>query len=310
MEEYRFERLTANTLHHLQYLYLHCFKANVSIEYLTEKYATQSFGKDYVGYLAFHNATNKAAAYYGVFPLMCEYNGEKILAAQSGDTMTHPSHQGKKLFITLAKKTYELAKEEGMHFVFGMPNKNSSHGLFVKLSWTHYDTMINYKIKVLTLPLSEAAKRVKIFKHFYKIYQKFILSLYISNKIIPNSLIEPNVGGVVHDTDFFQYKKYNGSMCITIAGVTVWIRNDGFLWVGDMEKFDLKNADEFWKKLRQLAFWLGCIKIFFSTTKGSFVEQVCSRYTSTEGLPVGVLNLSGKYPVENFKYSLADLDTF
>src|SRR4051812_44590389 len=70
------------------------------------KYSTEKLGSGVIGFLAIHNETNSPAAYYGVFPVMLLINGRQVLAAQSGDTMTHKNHQKKGLFVQLAKITF------------------------------------------------------------------------------------------------------------------------------------------------------------------------------------------------------------
>ena len=46
-------------------------------------------------------------------------------------TVTHPAHRGKGLFKTLARQSYETAREEHYEFVIGVANANSYPG-FIK----------------------------------------------------------------------------------------------------------------------------------------------------------------------------------
>ncbi|MBX7203773.1 MAG: GNAT family N-acetyltransferase, partial [Bacteroidia bacterium] len=110
MSDYRIERISEERLKDLIQLYKASFGKTYPINYLKNKFNTQYTGVSFVGYLAYDPA-GQPAAYYGVFPCHIRYNGRQILSAQSGDTMTHPAHQGKGLFTKLAKLTYELAKE-------------------------------------------------------------------------------------------------------------------------------------------------------------------------------------------------------
>jgi GNAT superfamily N-acetyltransferase len=61
------------------------------------------------------------------------------MAAQSLDTLTTAEYRGRGVFTTLAAAVYARAAAEGMRLVYGFPNKNSVHGLFVKLDWTALD---------------------------------------------------------------------------------------------------------------------------------------------------------------------------
>jgi GNAT superfamily N-acetyltransferase len=71
------------------------------------------------------------AAHYALIPLKMEINGRVALGLLSMATVTHPNHQGKGLFKTLAKTTYEYAAQEGYEFVIGVANANSYPG-FIK----------------------------------------------------------------------------------------------------------------------------------------------------------------------------------
>ena len=158
MSEYRFERLSDANLTDLLFLYKHAFKEKETISFLKKKYDTSCFGLKNIGFIAY-SSSNETAAYYGVFPVKAQINGKEILVAQSGDTMTHPKHRGKGLFITLAKMTYELAKESGVEFIFGFPNDNSYPGFVKKLNWIHYSNINTYKIKTGALPFEKIAKK-------------------------------------------------------------------------------------------------------------------------------------------------------
>lgn len=119
MSDYRIERINEDRLKDLLQLYKASFGKTYSIRYLQNKFNTQYTGISFVGYLAY-DQENQAAAYYGVFPCYINYKGRQVLSAQSGDTMTHPAHQGKGLFTKLARLTYDLAKELKVQFIFGL----------------------------------------------------------------------------------------------------------------------------------------------------------------------------------------------
>ena len=140
MSDYNLIQLEDKTYSAIQDLYLRSFGANSSIESIKEKYNTSDFGLKNIGFLAIDN-NNDNGAYYGVFPMRMTINNKDYLVAQSGDTMTAPEHRGKGLFIELAKKTYDLAKEKNIQFVFGFPNKNSFPGFQKKLEWKFYGCM-------------------------------------------------------------------------------------------------------------------------------------------------------------------------
>lgn len=75
------------------------------------------------------------AAHYAVCHQQATYNGRVFLTAQSMTTMTHPDYRGQGLFVKCAALCFENAKDAGVKFVWGFPNKNSAPGFYNKLGW-------------------------------------------------------------------------------------------------------------------------------------------------------------------------------
>src|SRR5205085_10256014 len=111
------------------------------------KYNTAYTSAEYVGYVAY-NTQGIAVAYYGVVPCILQCGDEKILSAQSADTMTHPGFRYKGMFVELSNITFDLCKKSGIKIVFGFPNQNSYHGAVHKLGWKMTDTMECFMIPV------------------------------------------------------------------------------------------------------------------------------------------------------------------
>ena len=99
-----------------------------SPEYLKWQYADNPVGQ-IVGFNAYKG--DVLAAHYVAMPIYMNIDGKKTLGLLSLNTATHPEHQGKRLFTTLANKTYEYAAENGYKFVIGVANAQSTHG-FIK----------------------------------------------------------------------------------------------------------------------------------------------------------------------------------
>src|SRR5882672_9602253 len=133
-KEYVIERLNNDRLKDMESLYKAVYGIAAPENYFLKKYDTAYTGAEYLGYIAY-NKENIAVAYYGVMPCFIQYNNEIILAAQSGDTMTHPGFRYKGMFVELSKITFELCREVGIRFIFGFPNQNSYHGAVNKLGW-------------------------------------------------------------------------------------------------------------------------------------------------------------------------------
>lgn len=104
--------------------------------YLHWQYNTNPSGKA-IGYNAFAE-NGELAAHYAVQPFTAVLNGKQINAALSLNTATHPKHQGKQLFTSLAKRTYEDAASKGIELIVGVANNKSIHGLQNKLGFTNF----------------------------------------------------------------------------------------------------------------------------------------------------------------------------
>ena len=115
------------------------------------------FKKDYYGWQYMDNPNGRVvsynayakdgqlAAHYAAIPIKMVLGGEKQLGLLSLNTATHPDHQGKKLFTTLADKTYQKAVELGYKFVIGVANANSTHG-FLKYLGFYLVAPLEFKV--------------------------------------------------------------------------------------------------------------------------------------------------------------------
>lgn len=87
------------------------------------------------------------AAHYAAIPIKMLLNGKEELGLLSLNTATHPNHQGKRLFTTLADKTYQKAAELGYNFVIGVANANSTHG-FLKYLGFYLVAPLEFKVGI------------------------------------------------------------------------------------------------------------------------------------------------------------------
>ena len=310
-EEYIFERLSETRLKDIQYLYKACFNETVSIDFLQKKYDTKSFGAEYTGYIAYSPA-GAPAAYYGVFPCRVLADGKSLLAAQSGDTMTHPDHRGKGLFIKLAVKTYELCRSMGIGFVFGFPNENSYPGFVKKLAWIHREDLQIYRLKVTTLPIAYVCGRLPVLKGLYNLYSRAVLNRrHGAKKFFTNSFTDSGYYGVERSIDFFEYKSGGGRYLIEVLGKCVHLKVSSALRVGDIEPCSAEEFTKIVKKLRSLARLLGCYGVIFYYSPGrQFEELLAGIAEKQKGLPVGWVDLGSGLELDKLKFAQMDLDTY
>jgi hypothetical protein len=310
MSEYRFERLSDANLKDLLFLYKHAFNENESLDFLKKKYNTSFFGLKNLGFIAY-SSSNEPAAYYGAFPVKAQFDGKEILLAQSGDTMTHLDHRGKGLFITLAKMTYDLAKQSGVEFIFGFPNDNSYPGFVKKLDWVHKANIHNYKIKTGAFPLEKVAKKFKATSGSYS--SLFLNKIKDTGSFFKNSLSSQlkTHGNVLHDKNYRNYKTYYPSSIVDINGIKCWIKVDGRMWIGDIEFCEEDKFHETINGLISLSKKISCSTIQFSVFENSLYDKwLKEKYQIHSKNAVGYLDLSGNFKPEQFAYQASDFDTF
>lgn len=149
MEEYRIEQVKVDetSLKESQALLQLVFSEHAdkfSYDYLKWQYAENPVGT-IIGFNAYMG--DVLAAHYVTMPIYMNINGQKKKGVLSLNTATHPSHQGKHLFTTLADRTYQYAADNGYKFVIGVANANSTHG-FIKHLKFHLIGPLTFKVGI------------------------------------------------------------------------------------------------------------------------------------------------------------------
>lgn len=307
---YRIERLSATNIYDLIPLFKGVFGKSVSRQYVEAKYDTAYLGIQYLGHLCYDGEA--PIAYYGAMPFMIDYQGRKVLAAQSGDAMTMPGYNGKGIFTRLGNRTDELLEREGIALVYGWPNQNSYYGYVNKLNWLHTENMQRYEIKVLGFPLEKLSRMVPLLRPWYEKRAQRLLAGYASSKKqLASSVIDKEFGGTLRDEEFFSYKAFLGNVLADVAGVTVWLKADTRLLIGDMQLTDEAAMLQAETALKTLARKLGVPAIIFQVSPGAPLDTWFSkRYQPVESWAIGYKNYAGDIPLEKLRFTYGDLDTF
>jgi GNAT superfamily N-acetyltransferase len=288
----------------------------VEQSYLEKKFDTDYTGASFIGYIAYAE-NDEPAAFYGVFPVMMIIDGKRVLAAQSGDTMTAPKHQGKGLFTRLAKITYELAKAEGIELIFGFPNQNSYPGFKNKLGWAFTHNLILYKKRVYTLPVAPLASKVgalqKIYLGFiHAVFKKFSVSK--TGIRFQNSNVSTAQNGIEYSDAYFRYRSFSNNYFVKLAGCTGWISVTNSLMIGDLQFTNVDQANKFLKSLKRICALTGILRMAAICSPGSPMNHVLSKsFDAHEHFPAGFLPLSERAHGFNYAaitFNAADLDTF
>jgi hypothetical protein len=316
---YDFRRIDASQVNGLKEL-VHQIYGNkepnsISLE---EKFNTKSFGAEYIGYAAYDSdqkrmiANNEIPiAYYGVYPAVVKVENSEVLCAQSGDTMTHPNHGGKGLFTTLARMTYDLAKKEGVKFIFGFPNENSLPGFKRKLDWEFPYKMQKFSHFIPTLPLGLLKRKMKLRINPLG----FKLANLFFDVVKPGKLFSDQVRRayphLIRDYRFWNYKS-NHTLFVRLDGIGVFLKFDGDLSIGDIIGNPTVNqAKKILRRLYLLAFFLGANRVRSYFSPNSDLSKILSSHGYiSSSLYYGFINFNCEFSPADLGLTFVDYDTF
>src|SRR4030095_7867704 len=308
--QFRIERLNKSRLNDLLRLHKIIYNSRFPNDHFPKKYDTAFTGVQYVGYVAY-DRENIPIAYYGVIPCFIQCNGRILLAAQSADTMTHPLHSHKGLFVKLAQCTYDLCKENGILLVFGFPNQNSRKGFVDRLGWTIAESMYRFTIPVKSIPIETLFARFGLKRWIYAKYFKSVLKNFLTTqKGLSNSVILEGFGGVYRDNKYLAYKTYSRTIVIAVGNAKVWMKIKNGLDIVDIdlgiEEFRLTI-----ESLREIARRLGVTQISFQISAGTRLYSLFEQeFEAIPSFPIGFKDLGAGISFDKIKFTFADIDIF
>ncbi|ASU35185.1 hypothetical protein MuYL_3300 [Mucilaginibacter xinganensis] len=278
--------------------------------YFAKKYNTAFTGIGYTGYMAY-NPQGVPIAFYAVIPCFIKCGGEIILAAQSADTMTHPDHRNKGLFIELALTTFQLCRDLNIRLLFGFPNQNSLPGFVNKLDWQVAHTMDCFIIHAGSFPFKTIMGKIPLLNKLYTKYQQHTLTHYFSKQTgISNSVFENGYGGIYRDESYLKYKAYGNTSVLQTGNSLLWIKFSEILLIGDI-LVQPDDFDDMIYTLKKLARKLGIRQIHFHTSPGTTLHGLFAmRFNSTPSFPVIFKVLGDDLQTGKIKFTSADIDTF
>lgn len=297
-KQYSIVRLNKNNLGDLKKLHAAVYGVQLADDYFQKKYDTAYTGIEDVGFIGY-NTDKLPVAYYGVIPCFLQYEKSIMLVAQSADTMTHPQHRNKGMFIKLSVMTFDLCRQLGITLIFGFPNQNSYPAMIKHLGWIETEKMSRFVIPVRNL-----------FSHRRKNHEAILEELLLPKKGIPNSVIEEGYGGVYRDKAFYQYKAFTKTYVIKISSGDVWIKINKNLIVGDIMLTG--NKDQvFFDEIKELAKKLHLNKVSFQVCSGCHLHDLFARHSKAiSSFPVLFKDFGSGLPLEKIKFTFADIDIF
>jgi GNAT superfamily N-acetyltransferase len=82
-----------------------------------------------------------------MIPKRMKILGQYLLAAETGDTFTHPDHQRKGIFSSLFKAADENGIDSKLDFIYGSPNENSLPAYEKRLNYAQIPLRLRMKVK-------------------------------------------------------------------------------------------------------------------------------------------------------------------
>jgi hypothetical protein len=300
--EYVIKRFAENNISDLEQLYLSVYKKKSPPSHFLKKYDTAYTGISHIGYIAYKGAI--PIAFYGVIPCFIQYENRIILSAQSADTMTHPEHRYKNLFLDLSNMCFDLSRQNGIELIYGFPNQNSYHGA-IKLGWQMTEIMECFKIEVHANPL------VKVLNRINKKEPDSVLKKYlVKEKGLPNSVIKDGFSGVYRDENYLRYKTYSSTYLLQVANSKIWISIKNLVTIGDIN-IEENSFNELVETIKKIVAKLGMNTIYFHACKETFLYKLFKeKFESIPSFPVLFQNFNESIDIKKIKFTSADIDTF
>jgi hypothetical protein len=305
--EHTIVRLTKERLADVAVLYYAVYRQKRDKDYWAKKYDTSWTGTENIGFLAYRGST--PIAFYAVIPCIIRYHDQLLLSAQSADTMTHPLYKQKGLFSKLSLMTFDPWRMEGIRLVFGFPNQHFYRAI-KKLNWQETETMRCFIIPAGIFSAEKLFNKIGL-KKVYQLYKKKYLAKFkLAVDGIKNSLLEEGFQGPDRSDAFIRYKKYHATMVIRVYDWKFWIRLNGALLVGDIER-GTEAFEKVIRKLKQIAFRSGASQVIFQVSPaGSLNRLLSSMHRYTPSFPVLFQVFDTSIDISQIKFSFADIDIF
>jgi GNAT superfamily N-acetyltransferase len=309
-KDYTIERLTQDRLKDLERLYNVVYGRSVPKKYFKIKYDSRYTGHEYVGFIAY-SEQHSPIAYYGVLPCFLQCGGQKILAAQSADTMTHPEYRYKGLFVELSQFTFDLCRQLGIRIIYGFPNQNSYPAMVHKLGWKMIHSMELFILPVRSFPVAKLLRGTWLAGKLYDSYASRTLGKYrTTKKTIPNSVLKDKFCGQRRDKDYEGAKNYHAREVLDIDGSLVWCRINVDWIIGDMDT-SAGDFDGVMKKILELARKLGIRQVQFQASPGTSLHSLfAAKYESIPSFPALIQPFDPNINIAIMKFTFADIDVF
>ncbi len=311
LDDYYVEKLSMKNIEDLYPLFFHAYGYNASINFFENKNKFSHGKETFVGFIAYDKVHNSPAAFYGVYPQYVSYNNNVYLLAQSGDTMTHPEHQKKGLFVFLAQTTIAYCKTIGIDAIFGFPNHNSYYGFINKLQFHETNTLKSLLVFENRLEYGRLFGKSSIAE---KAARALLKVLFKKGQSFENSNCKKEgVVYVVHDTIFFQGKNTRNNLLLHFRKNTILISvREKSIIIGDIAIVNEQDVSFLLKRLKAICLLCGLRFISFIGSENGVLYNALDKkgknsYLKNKSI---FLKINSTLPFEDICYLGCDIDVF
>ncbi|ASS47591.1 MAG: hypothetical protein A3D31_17340 [Candidatus Fluviicola riflensis] len=310
---YDIQRLCKENIGDVGRIHESIYKRKLPLESLQKKYDTRYLGSEYCGYLAYFEG--KPVSFCGFIPVASNWGDKVEISAQSMDIMTVSRHERKGLFSLLTHKTFDLAKEMGITFIWGFGTDVSKRVLIEKLGFNCDEHVQGYRFFAHKRWLDKLLVKAPFIRSITEERTRRILQQYSTDKPFQGSLQTMTDCPIIARTpDYFRYKSFSTAFFIELESVLFWIKlhpHHGIM-IGDIEATSEEQLRRGILAFKELANHHGLGAFIFQTIPGTPVGKIAAELAD-ETFPSWALcyrSLSSEFPLEKLKVTWGDLDTF
>ncbi len=302
-----FKRIGFEQIDDLTFVFNRARNTKVSSKYFKKKFVNP-FGK-FISIIAYYD--NTPISHSGLIPIMTIISGVRTLGATSADTVTVVDFQRKGLFKSTMETALVAAQQEGVKIVFRLPNNTTFQGLIKYLDYDYQSHLYTFVLhQKVFFPIVKLLNKINVdilknlyFKAFVFLYNRFKTYQF------ENSLISQGFDSVMHDSEYFKYKKFNSNYVVKIGKNLIWFKLGDGIVIGDI---CLNNSSTFIAELKRFCMYIGAHKVIFNLCPETKEYNLLSEIAMpVRGMPIcfKVLDSKGLKKV-NFRLTFADHDDF
>jgi len=306
-EVYELRKLDESNIHDLCAAFNSIRKKDQSLTFFKKKYDSSWIGqKKYLGYLIYHN--KKVVGFCGstIYKLI-DYQGKIYILGQFGDLFIDSDLRGKGIPQKGLRQFELLTTEQEIDGVFTFPSR-MAQSLFEKAQWNNIGNFVTYQFNIRTYPLLKILNKFSIQRYFFRFAKLFGSTEFPKAN---HAKITDNKLKVIHDEQFFKYKKYDRYLFHQHNDYEfLWSLSDGIL----INSIDIATEEELEKKIKYLKrfCFLRGIHTFsiICHDKSRLNKLLSEQYKGNISLPIFIKSFNPAIDIDAIEFEGIDRNAF